>query len=466
MENINFNEFKTETKKFSQKDFPHNINEIPLKLISYLENSSEIFCFLESAIDVNNKGQYSILAFGNNFTISNNNILSKIEEILNEISHLSHPELPMVGSLFGYIPYTAIKEFEPSVNCGNSKLIPQGLMFLPKNLLIIENKTNNIYISSIYKNKNNIEEVFSLIKNDIFVKSYQHNVKAPAIEPNTHKHENGFFSKITKEDYKSIVTKCIEYIKKGDIFQIVPSIQFFKPFINHPLTFYKKLKSINPSPYMFYFCDARNQNFAENFTIIGASPEILINCKSDEITLRPLAGTIKRGKNEEEDLQNEKTLLNDTKEIAEHLMLLDLGRNDVGKVATNVYVEKQMQIERYSHVMHISSTVKGTRKPECSMVDILKSGLPAGTLSGAPKIRAMQIISELENNTRDFYAGTMGYISKTVLQTCIMLRSVLIKNNILHTQVGAGIVYDSNPEQEYMECIHKLGAIAKSTEEN
>ena len=171
---------------------------------------------------------------------------------------------------------------------------------------------------------------------------------------------------------------------------------------------------------------------------------------------------MKRGENEEEDEENAKALLSNEKEIAEHLMLLDLGRNDVGRVGDEVHVERQMEIEKYSHVMHISSTVKGKKRSDATMVDVLKSGLPAGTLSGAPKIRAMQIIAELEAIPRDFYAGTVGYISSTILQTCIVLRSALITNNMLHTQAGAGVVFDSIPEKEYEECIHKITAIAKA----
>lgn len=461
MENIKFNTFQTKTITFDGSEFSCISNEIPLKLIPHLEYANETLCFLESAISAGGRGEYSILAFGSHCTISGTSILTKVENILGEIAHIKDENLPMVGCLYGYIPYTSIKEFEPSVRCKTSNILPEGMMFLPKNLIIIENSTHNVYISSIYTESDNIAEIYDLIH------KLTKEPNPPFLEQNSyipdgHLHENGFTSQTSKEEYQNIVKKCIEYIKKGDIFQIVPSMNFYKPFCKHPLSFYQKLKLINPSPYMFYFSSVHSN---ERFAIIGASPEILINCKNNEVTLRPLAGTIRRGINEEEDIENEKALLSDQKEIAEHLMLLDLGRNDVGKVADSVYVEKQMQIERYSHVMHISSTVKGKRKPECSMIDILKSGLPAGTLSGAPKIRAMQIISALEPTPRDFYAGTIGYVSQSILQTCIILRSALIKNGILYTQAGAGVVYDSNPENEYNECIQKLAAITKASQE-
>jgi anthranilate synthase component 1 len=336
-------------------------------------------------------------------------------------------------------------------------------MFLPKFTIIIETKTASFHIASIH-NKNEkckIDTILSLILKAQNSNHAQHNSQTKQ-NLSGHLHENiGFYSNITAEEYKQMVQKSIEYIKKGDIFQIVPSIRFYKQYNKHPLDFYKKLKAINPSPYMFYLSSSYNN---ERYNIIGASPEILINCRNNEITLRPLAGTIKRGQTPEEDKTNENILLADPKETSEHLMLLDLGRNDIGRIATKVWVEKQMVVEKYSHVMHISSTVKGTLDTTKTMVDVLKSGLPAGTLSGAPKIRAMQIISELETISRDFYAGTLGYISHNTLQTCIILRSALVKNGILYAQAGAGVVYDSIPENEYQECINKLKAIAIASE--
>lgn len=460
-ETLNFKQFQTKVSNYKFQDFPCIAEEIPFKLIPHLEKNNETFCFLESAIHTEEKGQYSIMAFGTHFIISGENSLSKIEQTISEISYLTHKELPMIGSLFGYIPYNAVKEIEPSVKCGKCQLIPEGFMFLPKNLIIIDNHNNALHIASIYTHQNNIEEILHLIQNAI--KEPNNLIETQSIDSmqTGYLHESiGFYSNITKEDYYKIVQKSIDYIKKGDIFQIVPSVRFYKTYNQHPLTFYQNLKEINPSPYMFYFSSMANN---ERFNLIGASPEILINCKNNEIVLRPLAGTIKRGINEEEDNLNAQELLSNAKEISEHLMLLDLGRNDIGRVGSEIYVEKQMQIEKYSHVMHISSTVKGKKNENTTMVDILKSGLPAGTLSGAPKIRAMQIISELETVSRDFYAGAIGYISESILQTCIILRSALIKNNILYTQAGAGIVYDSNKESEYEECIQKATAIMKAS---
>jgi len=462
MESLNFKQFQVKTISYKYQDFPCIIEEIPCKIIPHLEKQGRTFCFLESAVHSEKRGQYSIFAFDSHFEISGSQTLKDLEHIIEEISYLIIHDFPMVGALFGYIPYNAVREIEPSINCGNSQLIPDGFMFLPKNLIIIDNNSGVVSIASIYNEgeTHNIEEIYTFVKNAI--KEQVSYVAPEHIAQQTgYFHENvGFYSNITKEDYYKMVEKSIEYIKKGDIFQIVPSIRFYKTYTKHPLDFYQNLKEINPSPYMFYFSTIEN---GERFNLIGASPEMLINCKNNEITLRPLAGTIKRGINEEEDEENAKALLGNQKEIAEHLMLLDLGRNDVGRVGSEVYVEKQMEIEKYSHVMHISSTVKGKKNNNVSMVDVLKSGLPAGTLSGAPKIRAMQIISELETVSRDFYAGTVGYISSGILQTCIVLRSSLIKNGMLYTQVGAGVVYDSIPEKEYEECVQKIAATVKAS---
>ncbi len=462
LESLNFKQFSAKVETYSQESFAMPIQEIPFTLIPSIENANETFCFLESANNSVKKGRYSILAFGQHFSFSGVKILDEVQVAIRELSYLIHKQLPMVGSLFGFLPYNLVREIEPSIDCGKTDLIPEGTMFLPKNLVIIENEANLVHIVSIFVEKDNIAEIFAQIQNpQELTPSQSKNEGAIHGKINGNFHENlGFYSNITQENYCDMVRKSIAYIKKGDIFQIVPSIRFYKQYQKHPMEFYNQLKSINPSPYMFYFSSCNN---GERYSLIGASPEILINCKEEKITLRPLAGTIKRGKNDEEDAINAKILLSDAKEISEHLMLLDLGRNDIGRVASEVCVEKQMEIEKYSHVMHISSTVSGAKSPSVDMVDILRSGLPAGTLSGAPKIRAMQIISQLETVSRDFYAGTVGYISAEILQTCIVLRSALIKNGVIYTQSGAGVVYDSSPEKEYAECIQKATAIAKAS---
>ena len=233
--------------------------------------------------------------------------------------------------------------------------------------------------------------------------------------------------------------------------QVVLAQDFSLPFNKNPFDLYKALRALNPSPYMYYLD-------LEECQVVGASPEILIRIEENKVTLRPIAGTRKRGTNPEEDLANEKDLLNDPKEIAEHLMLIDLGRNDVGRVSEigSVNVTDKMIIEKYSHVMHIVSNVEGNLSEDLDYIDALKATLPAGTLSGAPKIRAMQIINELEPSSRGIYGGAIGYISwNGNIDTAIAIRTAVIKDNIIHVGAGAGIVADSIPENEWLECKQK-----------
>ena len=252
-----------------------------------------------------------------------------------------------------------------------------------------------------------------------------------------------------------MVERAKHYIKEGDIFQVVLSNRFEADYEGDLLNTYRMLRTINPSPYMFYFG-------SNDLEIAGASPETLVKLENGSLYTFPLAGTRKRGKTREEDLMLEKDLLSDEKELAEHNMLVDLGRNDVGRIAKfgSVEVEKYMTIERFSHVMHIGSTVRGELREDKSQLDTIGSILPAGTLSGAPKIRACEIINELENNKRGIYGGAIGYLDfNGNLDTCIAIRIAYKKNNKVFVRVGAGIVYDSIPENEYTECINKSQAV-------
>ena len=249
---------------------------------------------------------------------------------------------------------------------------------------------------------------------------------------------------MTKNQYYNVVNSIKKYINAGDIIQAVPSLRFQKKFIQTPFSLYRSLRKLNPSPFLFIL------NF-QNFSLVGSSPEILVRLKEDNITIRPIAGTRKRGKNEIEDKKLAKDLLSDPKEIAEHLMLLDLGRNDVGRVSikNSVKVTEKMIIENYSHVMHIVSNVIGKLNKKYHPLDVLAAGFPAGTVTGAPKIRAMEIIDELEDTKRKMDAGAIGYFSANKnFDTCIALRTALIKTNKFYIQSGAGIVSDSVPEKE------------------
>ena len=249
-----------------------------------------------------------------------------------------------------------------------------------------------------------------------------------------------------------------EYIRKGDIIQFVPSQRFKMKLVSSPIDIYRSLRSINPSPYMFYLK-------LRDLVLVGSSPELLVRCEDGVVETRPIAGTRPRGKNEEEDQRLADELLADEKEKAEHLMLVDLGRNDLGRVCTygSVRVDEFMSVEKYSHVMHIVSNVTGKLKKGYDALDALISCFPAGTVSGAPKIRAMEIIDELENTRRGPYAGTVGYFSFSGnLDSCIIIRTMVIKNNFIYIQAGCGIVSDSKPEREYQETVNKARGLLEA----
>ncbi len=265
-------------------------------------------------------------------------------------------------------------------------------------------------------------------------------------------------SNFTKDAYKAAVEKARDYIVAGDIFQVVPSQRWAQPFAHTPFALYRSLRRTNPSPFMFYF------NFG-GFHVVGASPEILVRVFGREVTIRPIAGTRRRGATPEEDRALEADLLADEKELAEHLMLLDLGRNDVGRVAKigTVRPTEEFIVERYSHVMHIVSNVVGELRDDCDALDAFFAGMPAGTVSGAPKVRAMQIIDELEPEKRGVYGGGVGYFSAGGdMDMCIALRTAVVKDDTLYIQAGGGVVYDSDAEAEFMETMHKSGAIRRA----
>jgi len=268
-------------------------------------------------------------------------------------------------------------------------------------------------------------------------------------------------SNFSHEGYKAAVEKAKEYIRAGDIFQVVPSQRWAMDFALPPFALYRSLRRTNPSPFMFFF------NFG-GFQVIGASPEILVRLRDGQVTIRPIAGTRKRGATEEEDRALEADLLADRKELAEHLMLLDLGRNDVGRVAKvgTVRPTEKFIIERYSHVMHIVSNVVGEIRDGEDALSALLAGLPAGTVSGAPKVRAMEIIDELEPEKRGVYGGGVGYFAANgEMDFCIALRTAVLKDETLYIQAGGGVVYDSDPEGEYQESVNKSNALRRAAED-
>ena len=390
--------------------------------------------------------------------------LKYLNKLINNFKIKVPRQLPSMASmLVGYFSYDIIRYIEKIPNkCVDDLKIPDVRLSRPKNLIIYDNLKNKIhYIENIYsdtKISNYNEEYYSIIKRFDNFENFT-NIKLP--EKITFQSNNNVIkSNISKEKFKSLIIKAKKYIKNGDIFQVVLSQRFQRKIYKKPIEIYNRLRKSNPSPFMFYF----NYN---DFNVLGSSPEILVRLRKGQITIRPIAGTRPRGQNVQEDKKYENDLLKDKKELAEHLMLLDLGRNDVGKVAkiNSVKVTEKFKVEKYSHVMHIVSNVVGKFNKKFSMFETLLSGFPAGTVSGAPKIRAMQIIDKLEKNKRKLYAGGIGYFTpNSEFDTCIALRTALIKNNKFYVQAGAGIVADSNPEKEYIETVNKAKALMKAVD--
>jgi len=370
---------------------------------------------------------------------------------------------PLCSLLVGYFSYDIIRYIEKVPNkCFDDLKIPDVRLMRPKTIIIHDNLLKKIYfiINCFADEKINNYQKYYLeqIQNIQSLRNLAFNYGYQNIIYKTNKKRIKVKSNISKSRFKRIVLKAKKYIKKGDIFQVVLSQRFESKLTKSPLEIYKKLRINNPSPFMFFF------NF-NDFQIIGSSPEILVRLRKGKITIRPIAGTRPRGSNIKKDRFYKKQLLNDKKELAEHLMLLDLGRNDVGKVSkiNTVKVTERFKIEKYSHVMHIVSNVEGDFDKKHSLLDTMLAGFPAGTVTGAPKIRAMEIIDELEKSKRKMYAGSIGYFSANKnFDTCIALRTALIKNNKFYIQSGAGIVADSIPEKEYSETVNKAKALINS----
>ena len=331
-------------------------------------------------------------------------------------------------------------------------------MLRPRTLVIHDNLKKKIYyIINIFSDEkiSNYSQKYKEINSDLSNLLKQSETKNFDKEQILKSKEIKVRSNTSKNKFLEMIKKAKKYIKLGDIFQVVLSQRFEAELTKKPIEIYKKLRVTNPSPFMFFF------NF-QDFQIIGASPEILVRLRDNKITVRPIAGTRPRGKTKKEDLYYEKDLLNDKKELSEHLMLLDLGRNDAGKVSkiNSVKVTESFIIEKYSHVMHIVSNVIGEYNNKFSKFKSLLAGFPAGTVSGAPKIRAMEIIDELEISKRKVYAGGIGYFSANgEFDTCIALRTAIAKNNKFYVQAGAGIVADSKPKNEYDETVNKAKAL-------
>jgi anthranilate synthase component 1 len=370
---------------------------------------------------------------------------------------------PMTGGLSGYLGYDMVRLME-TLPASNPEVlgIPDGMLVRPGLFAIFDGVTDELTLAAPVYPRAGISAESAYAQAELRL-----NDAAKALDRPVPKLSGGAAgvgeqtSNMEKEEFLAMVEMAKNYIRAGDIFQVVPSQRFSAPFTLPPFALYRSLRRINPAPFLFYL------DFGD-FQVVGSSPEILVRLRDGKVTIRPLAGTRRRGADKAEDAALEAELLADPKERAEHLMLLDLGRNDVGRVAEigTVKVAESFAVERFSHVMHISSTVEGTLRPGLDALDALIAGFPAGTLSGAPKVRAMEIIEELEPSRRGIYGGCIGYFAANgTMDTCIGLRTALMKDGRMYVQAGVGVVADSDAEAEYAESVQKARALFRAAED-
>ena len=463
--------------------------ETPVSAMLKIASQSKYSFLLESVEGGSVRGRYSIIGLepdviwrckkntsetNRNALINDQNFVADSKGALDSLRALlkeSEIELPgnlppMAAGLVGYMGYDTVRLMEdiPDKN-PPSLAVPDGLFIRPTIMAIFDSVLDTLTIVTPvrYDSSQSAEEAFqkALERLSAVTDNFSRNLKPEKRPANQTVRTLNPESNLGAELYKRLVTRAKEYIAAGDVFQVVLSQRFSVPFEQDPFTLYRSLRRLNPSPFLFYL------NF-EEFAVVGSSPEILVRLRDDKVTIRPLAGTRKRGENINQDKALALELKTDAKECAEHLMLLDLGRNDVGRVTKTgtINVTEQMGVEYYSHVMHLVSNVEGEVKEGLTGVDVLVGGFPAGTVSGAPKVRAMEIIDELEGERRGIYAGCVGYFSANgTMDTCIALRTAIIKDGVMHVQAGAGIVSDSVPELENEECWNKASALIRAAEQ-
>ncbi len=453
--------------------------DTPLSL--YLKLANQPYSYLLESVQGGERfGRYSIIglpaktrifAHGRNVEVlKNNEVVEAVQDtnpldfVQNYQSRFKVPPyqgLPrFTGGLAGYFGYETVRYIErrlaDTVKADQIN-VPDVLLMVSEELAVVDNLSGKLYFI-VYANPEEAN-AYNNARTRLadLIKRLRQSVAIPESHPMP---ENEAVSEFGEANFKAAVEKAKRYIFDGDIMQVVLSQRMSQPFAAPPLSLYRALRSLNPSPYMFYY-DMGDHH------VVGASPEILVRLEDGTVTARPIAGTRPRGKTREQDLALAEELLADPKERAEHVQLMDLGRNDVGRVAQTgtVKVTDNMMIERYSHVMHIVSNVEGKLKPGMDAIDVLKATFPAGTVSGAPKVRAMEIIDELEPSKRGIYAGAVGYLGfNGDMDVAIAIRTGVIKNNMLYVQAGAGIVADSVPESEWMETQNKARAVLRAAE--
>lgn len=457
--------------------------ETPLSCYSKIDEGDYSF-LLESVEGGERIARYSFLGSNPSLVISSNgntvtlregketksyqaeDPIEELRKIISEYKFVRTKGLPrFCGGLVGFFGYDIVRFIEeiPDKNPDDLK-IADSVFMLTDTILIFDHVDHKVKIVSNAHVLGNPARAYdeSVKKIDSITKALKRAQPKSKYASRAKKRapKLKYKSNFTKAGFEAMVKKAKVYIRKGDIIQVVPSQRLEVSIDAHPFRIYRALRSINPSPYMYYLK-------LGGFSLVGSSPEVMVRCEDGKVELRPIAGTRKRGASPEEDEKLIRDLLADPKERAEHIMLVDLGRNDVGKVCNfkTVKVSELMTIEKYSHVMHIVSDVSGTLSKGKDAFDVLKAAFPAGTVTGAPKVRAMEIIDELENRKRKTYAGSVGYFSFSGnLDSCITIRTILIKGNRAYIQAGGGVVADSVPEREYQETLNKAGALLKAIE--
>ncbi|EDZ45748.1 anthranilate synthase component I [Rhodobacterales bacterium Y4I] len=460
--------------------------DTPVSLMLKLTGAQKDAFMLESVTGGEVRGRYSIIGMkpdlvwrchgeqsslnrsarfdADDFTAQDGNPLDNLRALIAESKIDLPDDLPQAAAgLFGYLGYDMIRLVEhlPDVNPDPLGL-PDALMLRPSVIAVLDGVKGEVTVVSPAwaSDGQTAKAAYAQAAERVMdaVRDLERAMPAESRDLGDADEVAPPVSNFTKEGYMAAVEKAKDYIRAGDIFQVVPAQRWTQAFRQPPFALYRSLRRTNPSPFMFYF------NFG-GFQVVGASPEILVRVFGQEVTIRPIAGTRPRGATPEEDKALEADLLADKKELAEHLMLLDLGRNDTGRVSKigTVRPTEKFIIERYSHVMHIVSNVVGELAEDKDALDAFFAGMPAGTVSGAPKVRAMEIIDELEPEKRGIYGGGVGYFSAGGdMDMCIALRTAIVKDQTLYIQAGGGVVYDSDPEAEYMETVHKSNAIRRA----
>ena len=408
--------------------------------------------------------EVTITENGASRTLESDNPLGCLEDLMQMYKPVEVDGVPrFFGGAVGYVGYDAVRFFEKLPDDTDDDLeLPDIFFVITDKILIFDRVNHEIMVVCNAHVEDDAETAYREATREIdtMVDSLQRPLAYPTYRAPKSPRKPVLVSNFEREEFEETVRAAKEYIRAGDIFQVVVSQRFATKVEAPPFDIYRALRSINPSPYMFYL------NFG-SLKLVGASPEMLVRVEDDTIDLRPIAGTRPRALKEFDDAELERDLLSDEKERAEHIMLVDLGRNDVGRVAQlgSVHMTELMIIERYSHVMHIVSNVRGTLRNDCDAFDVMRATFPAGTLTGAPKIRAMEIVEELEPLKRGPYGGTMGYFGFSGnLDSCIIIRTLIIKDDMAYVQAGAGIVADSDPASEYVETLNKALAVIKAIE--